>query len=97
MTVENNMEQESSQIPTINNELNPYQDILGKNITAITHYNIRNRKIDSTNPFFITKGKNFLLGALTANVPGDTRKEQLLYLTNTFKLPKNSDLINFKF
>ena len=69
------MKQEPSQILTINNELNPYQDILGKDITTITHYNIKNRKIDLTNLFFIIKGKNFLFGALITNVLVDIRKE----------------------
>ena len=73
------------------------QDILGKDITSIAHYNIRNRKFDSANPFYITKGKNFRLGILSVNTPGNNREEQLIFVTNILKLPKDSKLIQFEF
>ena len=72
-------------------------DVLEKNITSISHYNIRNREIDQSNPFFIIKGKNFWLGALTVNILEKNKKEQILFLFNTFKLPKNNNLIQFEF
>ena len=34
-------------------------DIIGKDITSVSNYNIRNRKTEVTNPFFITKNKEF--------------------------------------
>ena len=34
------------------------QEILGKNIINIQHYDIRNRKSDPINPYHITKKKN---------------------------------------
>jgi hypothetical protein len=72
-------------------------NVIGGKINDIKHYDIRNRKFDPTNPFYITKGKNFRLGVLSVNTPGDNKKEQLLFVTNTLKLPKNSDLIKFEF
>jgi len=82
---------------TTSTSSNSYNNIIGNDISTIIHYDQRNRKYDPTNPFFITKGKNFKLGTLMANTPGKNKKEQLLFLTNLFKLPKNSDLIQFEF
>jgi hypothetical protein len=73
------------------------QDIIGKDITMVTNYDIRNRKLESMNPFYITKSKNFRLGVLSVNTPGDNNKEQLAFIANMLKLPSNSDLVQFEF
>jgi hypothetical protein len=49
-------------------------DVTGENIINIMNYNTRNRTQEPTNPFFITRNKNFCLGVLAANTPGDTKK-----------------------
>ena len=36
----------------------PY-DIIGKDITSISNYDLRNRKTEAANPFFVTKSKKF--------------------------------------
>ena len=73
------------------------QDIIGKGITKVIDYNIRNRKFENTNPFYITKSKKFLLGILTVSASGNNNKEQLVFVANILKLPPNSNLIQFKF
>ena len=50
-------------------------DIISKNITNVTNYNIRNRKFKPSNSFFITRNKSYCLGVLTANTLGDTRED----------------------
>ena len=73
------------------------QEILGKNIINIQHYDIRNRKSDPINPYHITKNKKFKLGALAANTLGETKKEQLTLTANILKLPTDSNLVQFEF
>src|SRR5438552_17414185 len=74
-------------------------DIISKNIINVTNYDIRNRKFKPSNSFFITRNKSYCLGVLTANTPGDTRKDQIAYVRNMLKLlsNKNSNLVQFKF
>ena len=72
-------------------------DVTDKNITNIINYDIRNRIWKLTNPFFIIKNKDFCLGALAANVPGDDKKSQIVYVTSILKLPFNNDLMQFEF
>ena len=72
-------------------------DVTGENITNITNYNTRNRTQEPTNPFFITRNKDFCLGVLAANTPGDNKKSQRAYVTNMLKLPPNSILVQFEF
>src|SRR5438876_4539948 len=74
-------------------------DIIGKNITNVTNYDIRNRKFEPSNPFSITKNKSYCLGVLAANTPGDTREDQIAYIRNILKLlsNKNSNLVQFEF
>ena len=71
--------------------------ILGEDISTISHYNIRNRKNNPANPFFITKESNYKLGTLSVNVPGNDKKEQHAFVANMLKLPSNSELINSEF
>src|SRR5438477_3633854 len=72
-------------------------DITGENITNITNYNTRNRTQEPTNPFVITRNKNFCMGVLAANTTGDNKKSQRAYVTNMLKLPPNSILVQFEF
>src|SRR5438876_3681236 len=72
-------------------------DVTGENITNITNYNTRNRTQEPTNPFFITRNKDFCLGVLAANIPGDNKKSQRAYVTNMLKLSPNSILVQFEF
>jgi len=89
------IQQESSLIS--NHTDLPPQISIGSNIAFIAHYSLRNRKLSSTNPYYITKGKNFKLGILAVNAPGNNKTEQLNYVANILKIPKNNDLINFEF
>jgi len=73
------------------------QDILGGNITNVQYYDIRNRKFDPINPFYITNNKRFRLGTLAVNTPGDNKKEQLTFVANALKLPTDSNLVQFEF
>ena len=73
------------------------QDLVGEDISKVKYFEIRNRKFDSTNPFHITKGNKFKLGALAVNIPGDNKKEQTAFVANMLKLSSNSDLIKFEF
>ena len=73
------------------------QITIGEDIASITHYGMRNRKTNPINPFFITKGKNFRLGILAINAPGNNKTEQLNYIANLLKIPKKNDLISFEF
>ena len=72
-------------------------DIIEQDITMVMNYNIRNRKFEDTNLFYITKGRNFLLGVLAANTPGENNKEQLAYVANILKLPPDNNLIQIEF
>src|SRR5438876_153678 len=69
-------------------------DIIDKNIINVTNYNIRNRKFEPLNPFFITRNKSYYLEVLAANTSGDTREDQIAYIRNILKLSfnKNSNL-----
>jgi hypothetical protein len=73
------------------------QDILGGNITNVQYYDIRNRKSDPINPFYITNNKRFRLGILAVSTPGDNKKEQLTFVANALKLPTDSNLVQFEF
>src|SRR5438552_2171729 len=73
------------------------QDLVGEDISKVKYFEIRNRKFDSTNPFHITKGNKFKLGALAVNISGDNKKEQMAFVANMLKLSSNSDLIKFEF
>ena len=73
------------------------QITIGEDIASITHYGMRNRKSNPINPFFITKSKNFRLGILAVNAPGNNKSEQLNYIANILKIPKKNDLITFEF
>ena len=72
-------------------------NVLGEDISAINHYGIRNRKIDPTNPFFVTNKPNYKLGTLSVSVSGNNKKEQQAFVANILKLPSNSSLINIEF
>ena len=72
-------------------------DLIEKDILKIKYFKIRNRKFNPTNPFYITKGNKFKLGALVINISGDNKKEQMVFVANIFKLLFNSNLIEFKF
>lgn len=83
-----------------NNELNTTifnNEVIGNSITTIHRYETRNRTYNPKNPYYITKNQNIRLGALSVSVPGDNQKEQLAFLSNIFKLPLNSDLIQQEF
>ena len=75
------------------NNTNIPHDIIDKDIISISNYDLRNRKTETTNPFFIIKSKKFRLGVLTVNTSEDNGKEQLLFITNLIKLPLNNNLI----
>ena len=66
---------------------------LGDDITNISEYETRNRKYNPNNPFFITHNTEYKLGALADNTPGEQKKEQLLFISNILRLPKNTKLI----
>jgi len=91
---EEHLESQDSIVPD-----NISYDIIGKNIINATNYNIRNRKLKSLNPFFITKNKSYCLGVLAVNTSGDSKEDQIAYIRNMLKLPfnKNSNLIQFEF
>ena len=72
-------------------------NVLGKNITTTQHYDIRNRKPDPSNPYYITKGRRFRLGALTVNIPGEDKTQQLAFATSFLKLSTNKELIQYEF
>lgn len=74
----------------------PIYDIIGEDISTIKYYNVRNRKLNPINPFFITEKANYKLGTLAISVPGEEKKEQLAFVANILKLPSNSSLINFE-
>src|SRR5438477_2462601 len=94
------IESQSTSQLSINPELldeNVPMDLIGKDITKVLHYDIRNRKFDPTNPYYITNNKTYRLGALAAIVPGDTNKERKSFIARCLKMPPNSRLIQFVF
>jgi len=72
-------------------------DIIGKDITDTAQYEFRNRKFELLNPYHVTKNKNYLLGVLAINAPGDSSKERKNFVANSLKLPVNSDLVWYVF
>ena len=75
-----------------------WQDTLGKDITTIKQYETRNRSFKAGNPYFVTEKANYKLGALMIDVPGNTQKEQILFVANMLKLSKtNNNLIKYEF
>ena len=53
--------QSTSQSPADPKLLDDYtpMDLIGKDITEVKHYNIRNRSFEPTNPYYITKNKTY--------------------------------------
>ena len=78
-------------------ENNTTHDVIDKDIITITNYNIRNRKFESTNPFYITKNNIYLLEVLVVNAPGENSNERKAFVTGSLKLPTDSDLIHYIF
>jgi len=74
-----------------------------RDIRNAANYQTRNRTIQLSNPFFITKKGTFMAGILMANTPGENKKKQINYLAHTLKLAKedknliNTDFINGNF
>ena len=76
---------------------NNLNDITGRDITTIQHYELRNRSFDPKNPFNVTKNKEIRIGTLTVSVPGENEKEQLAFMANVLELPTKSDLVQVEF
>src|SRR4051812_20105829 len=72
-------------------------DLIGLDITEVSHYDIRNRTLDPLNLYFITKNKTYLLEILAINTPGDNNKEQKAFIANSLKLLFENDLIQLTF
>ena len=91
--------QSTSQIPTNleTTDDNTPMDLIGQDITEVSHYDIRNRTLNPLNPYFITKNKTYLLGILAINTPGDNNREQKAFIANSLKLPFENDLIQLTF
>ena len=71
--------------------------ILGQDIFNIKSYLTRNRVATPLNPFFISKKGIFKAGILSAQVPGESKKERLHYIAFLLKVPKESTLVSFEF
>ena len=97
ITSDQNENMETQPTPTYSVMDDTSQDILGGNITNVQYYDIRNRKSDPINPFYITNNKRFRLGTLAVSTPGDNKKEQLTFVANALKLPTDSNLVQFEF
>jgi hypothetical protein len=50
-------------------------NVISHDIKEVSEYSIRNRVLQPTNPFFITKKGTYMAGVLMANVPGDDKEE----------------------
>ena len=57
----------------------------------------RNKVATPLNPFFISKKGIFKAEILSAQVPGESKKERLHYITFLLKVPKESTLVSFEF
>jgi hypothetical protein len=70
----------------------------GHDIREIIHFETRDRQYHQNNPYNLVKKGRYLAGALIANTPGNNKHEQINYLANLLKLPKeNAHLIQTTF
>jgi len=90
------VEVESTFQPTITSNLmddNISTEIIGIDISKTSRYEFRNRTTEALNPYYITKNKFYMLGALEVNIPGKNNEEQKAYIASYLKLPPKNNLI----